>query len=201
MAAAGKIPLEIKGYTFGHTGGATSATLTLTPPAIAAAKDLLIAVVMSNGNLNWTAPGWTSRGTFSGTGIGVFTLDLSAAPAANYTFTADVSARPLQGYIICVRGGAWGAIGTYGSVSSNVVTAPAITMPARGILVGAYTNNQSARTWTVPTGMAALQADNDANAPSSAIFTESTVAGSTGTRASTTSGSICFGFLLGVVPA
>ncbi len=174
----------------------TASTIVLTKPVGTALGDFLAAFVMCNGAVDWTVDAaFTER--LDGAGSGIATLVAGGSEPADYTFTRGSSGNE-AGTILRIAGGAYDTVGAESS-SSGTPTAPQITMSGNGLLIGFFYSTTTGLTFSTPTGMRPLIADNTYG--SFAIFTQKVAAGATGTRASTMSSGSGYGALLGVKKA
>lgn len=137
---------------------AAATAITISTPAGAAAGDLLVAqVAVTNATATVSAPaGWVSHGfaqsasTSSGRKVYVFTLRLTAAPAASHVFTANAS-RQLVGAITAWVGTAEvesaGFFAGQTNASSLNIAAPSASpdyAPSALLLVAALTSGGGA---------------------------------------------------------
>lgn len=153
--------------------------------------DLIVAVCCST-----TTATWTDSHSFTEV------LDQAAAPSirvaykiaggsepASYTFTASATGE-LAGVVLVLRYAAWDAVGTVSTTqTSNVQTAPAITVGANRSSLFAFFTNTGVVTWSSPTtGLVSVASYSKTPAPSFELFLDDLVAsGSSGTKSATLS--------------
>ena len=176
-------------------------SITITTPTSTANGNLLIAFVQnaSTSNNQWdTITGWTQ--VFEGNGFAIYYQLLTTAPAANYTFTTQITGN-LDGYLVAYSGAQYDTVGAISS-SATPSVAPAITVSAANSVVLDFIGSPSGSiTFGTPTGFSAVNSDSDATTPSSAIFAKSVNAGSTGTVSSTPSSGSARSILVSINPA
>lgn len=181
------------------------ATLTIPKPEGTIDGDLMIAVVAANtAGTTWTGDtGWTElydQGTNPRLRIAYKIATVSEG--ASYTFTQAVATGILGGTILTYRNSIFDVIGSGATSSgSNPITAPSVSV-AGGVLLACYAQSGTTTTaFTTPSGMTPVV--NNLTGPNFAVFSESRVAGATGTRSSTPSGSAApsAGILLSIKPS
>lgn len=179
------------GPRFVSYSSATSFTtsLTIAKPAGLVSGDMLVAIMSATsvgGAISWTGDtGWTERVEQGAVpSLRVATLTAGGSEPANYTFTAS-STTDVQGIILLARGAQWDTIGSvYADGGGGTVVAPSITS-AGGLLLAAIAAGIDVggpTTVSTPTGMSATTTQSFAGAI--AMFYQSVLSGSTGSRTS-----------------
>lgn len=201
LLAAGEDSMVLVGTS---TGAGTGESLTLAKPSDVSPGDLLIALIADTGGSSWSGTGWTPMARHSGTlpGMRLVRKIAGGAEPSSYAFTGEldlpgsgVSVKS-SGAIIAYRKAAFDKTGAIVTASfGDEIDASGITS-AGGIVLAAYVNPSSGRTFTTPWGMLPLVSDSDSNGPSFAVFSQALGAGATGTRSSTPSGG---GTSLGII--
>lgn len=197
MLARSLLMATTKGPQFvSYTAGVSNNTLTVTvnKPAGTIAGDVLVAVMGLGGDLNadtWTGDtGWTERvSAASAPYLRVATLTAGASEPSSYTFTLVTVAPQVPGMfgiILCTRNTQWDVIGSI--YNGSPVVAPGITA-AGGLLIAAVADYYALPpSHSTPAGMNATTTKNSANGGGISAFYVNVLAGATGSRTSTGTG-------------
>lgn len=206
MATAAADGIEFVAYAT-TINGSSGETLTINKPTGTVDGDLMIAVMncmSSSGTQTWTGDtGWTEIYDQASAPTLRIAYKVASSEGASYTFTNSYALAECGGTILAYRGAAYDVIGSVVTATGTTpIVAPSITAVG-GVLLGCFADRIAGVTFTTPSGMASVSS-NSVVRPSFNVFSETIVAGATGTRTSTPSGgagSITGGILLAIKPA
>ncbi len=191
-----RLAIPLIGLTFAQVASSTTVVVNL--PSGTLNNHIMVACLSVSTASTITPPaGWTNR--IGGNGFWIFTKTATGAEPANYTFTASASVA-----IDCtIATYAYGQYDVVGSLSSTTTPAvlPAATASVPSCLaLACFASSSASVTFTTPSGYSAVASDGDGTATSSAIFSRSVSAGSTGTVSSTPSAGAAKGAILILKP-
>lgn len=190
--AAPPIPKSFVGAT--APTPSTRSSVTLGMPAGVQEGDLLCVIIVRQVNTQTVSPpgGWTTHINFDSGGVFsrrmYVATKLAGASEGSATFTFSGSGNTAA-LLLAYRGASTVTPGTpFFSDGATSATAPSITMPADGILVGSFFGNGAGTAMsisTAPLGMTQRAYPKVADAAHLPTYDETAVAGATGTRAIT----------------
>lgn len=184
----------------------TAGSVTINKPTGTIDGDLMIAFLNAAGasgsNTFATLSGWNlAASEVDGGGIRLnVQYKYASSEGASYTFTG-ASTTTTYGYIVTYRNALFDTAGIPNATLVQNPVAAAITVAANNSLLIDYITSESASiTYTTPAGFTNLDSDSDATIPSSALFSKSVNAGSSGTVSNTASGGVSTSVLLSIAP-
>lgn len=171
-----------------------SGSVVVSKPSGTAENDLMVALMIHNGNGTWTGDtGWTEA-IDQGTSpcIRVAHKIAGSGEPSSYSF-ANTGSNEASGVIATFRNAAWDAIGTISTaVASSVQTAPQITVgAANSMLLAFFTSALPSVTWSSPSsGLVSLATDSSGTKGSFALYYDDLYSsGASGTKVATMSSS------------
>ncbi len=181
--------MAVQGVAIGPVATASannSATLSIARPAGVGTGALLVAFIVGSSNtLGAVTPpaGWTKVRDSDGRSVHV--REVADGEAASYSWTFPSSTKS-RGFIVALANGRYDAVGAMGA-EANPAVAPSVTAAsATSIALVFFSENEVANlSYSTPAGWSAVAADNDATAPSAAVFGKAVGAGATGDVSST----------------
>lgn len=184
---AGPGPISLVNFTTGASAGIT--TVAINKPAGVSVGDLMVATLCVDGNATWTTlAGWTQVTAGAHADIGIMWRVVDGTEGASFTFTGSTSNNK-SGAILAYSRAAFDVLGAYSTENNDPVVMPSVTVTSNNsLLVGFCRRRNASSTFGVPSGMSLITRDNDAQAPSWGLFSESVNSGATGTRSSAGAG-------------
>jgi|GEM_PF-1299101 len=175
---------------------ASGTSVTVNKPALVSAGDLILAFAYASswdsGANSWGIPtGFSLAAGVSGRSC--FVKVATGSEPSTYAFTKNGGGATVMGVIMVVIAG--GSAGPNGQ--SGNATGPSITLASPGLLLAFGAAFSASVTIATPSGMTPVLIDNNATAPSLALFSQVVPAGATGTRALTSANAT---IMLGIVP-
>lgn len=183
---------------------AAGARLNIQKPSDTVGGDLMIAVMAANtAGTTWDSSGWTEvYDQGANPRLRIAYRVATVFEGSSYDFDINSSTAVCGGTILTYRNSIFDVIGSGATSSgSTPITAPSVSV-AGGVLLACYAQSGTTTTaFTTPSGMTPVV--NNLTGPNFAVFSESRVAGATGTRSSTPSGSSApsAGILLSIKPS
>ncbi len=200
---SGTKPTFIASASTQNTAAGTS--LVINKPTGTQAGDLMIAIMgTSNGAATWTGDtGWTEivdQGASPNLRIAYKVA--GSSEGSSYTFTSSATLN-CAGSIFTYRNAAYDAIGAITTTTNTSTPTGPTAAAAFSMLIGCNLRANASYTITPPSSMTTRVTDSDVNAPSYAVADEYVIAGATGTRSFTSSGTggTSSGILLTIKPA